>query len=327
MASGYTTKTGAPFQTVTRNKYKQLAGESASDHAEDSETICKHCAKVVEEELGRLLDTVSCSRCKVVFHKDCSNLNTNECNFLNENPDSRLKYLCEECGDNPTGSSGHLNARMDNIEGNVDKVLKLLNKKDETTMDKVEWPTIQRGFQAQVKEVLREHKEKDDKEKNIIIFNIPETDAKKEIKDQIEEDEKTTMDIIHFLDENINQKEVKIQRLGRRNQEDKGRLRPIKVILPSPTIQQDILSNARKLRNYTKLERVGLSHDKTTREQERDRTLSSNLNKMRLANPDKDLIIFEQDIYPRKEVQEIREKRRRDREALEQAEIAKKAQA
>ena len=212
-----------------------------------------------------------------MLHVECSAIANTEFEFLRNHADSKLLFHCNICTEELKGTEGQdtkisqLNAKIDSLTETVNVVLGIIKKNEENklsyneeklkadekvleTVDQVkevlkEHEVKSKQTVAQVKEVLKEHKEKDDKEKNLMIFNLPESDSKLDHKKAKEEDISKTMDILTFLDGDV-PNEVTIVRIGRRNDEEAARPRPVKITLSDIKTKQNLMNNASDLKYY-----------------------------------------------------------------------------
>ena len=96
-----------------------------------------------------------------------------------------------------------------------------------------------------------------------------------------------------------------ISRLGSQRDELSQKHRPIKIKLDNADHKFKLLKSARKLSEYTRHSKIGLSKDKTKKERLADQVLRVDLGRMRAADPSKDFTIFRNKIVPRATKQNI----------------------
>ena len=295
----------------------------------------QHNCRICQKDAGE--DWISCDRCSCMMHVECSSIENTEFDYLRNHADTKLLFYCSICTEELKGNEGQdtkisqLNAKIDSLTETVNIVLGIMKKSEENkkiyneeklkkdekvqeTVDQVkevlkEQQVKSKETAAQVKEVLKEHKEKDDKEKNLMIFNLPESDSKLDPKKAKEEDISKTMDILTFLDGDV-PNDVIIVRIGRRNEEVTARPRPIKITLPDIEIKQNLMSNASDLKDYTKYPKIGICHDKTRKEINEDKALRALLAKKRAEQPEFDWTIFNKEVVKRSDVPKLRQLRR-----------------
>ena len=104
-------------------------------------------------------------------------------------------------------------------------------------------------------DVLQEMDERRNKEKNIVIFNLDESDSN-------EEDLSKTVKIIKYLNaESVEINNINVQRLGKTKIDNK--CRPLKVMLNSSKDVYEILKNCKKLKNYPVKSNIIVNRDLT----------------------------------------------------------------
>ena len=285
------------------------------------EHSCRKCNKEVGDE-----DSLDCDRCHTWLHLKCSELSKDEWSYCQKNPKSKLKYYCQPCqldimGDGTTDSRiSHQNAKIDSLTEVVRQVL----KQNESIMETISKNSMKAppapahntsSVQTQVREVLNEQKERDEKTNNLMIFNLPEADKNKVTADQIKADTDNAQDVLKFLDENLDGSKLKVFRLGRRNDGDGASPRPVKVVVPEQESRQKILKNVRKMKEYTKFTKIGLCHDKTKKEIEEDRKLRAELKEKRQSS-NLDYTIFNRQVVLKVDIPSIKEKSNKSKEEI-----------
>ena len=166
-------------------------------------------------------------------------------------------------------------------------------------------PPVQNNVQTQVREVLEEHKEKDEKINNLMIFNLPESDKEKDQDDQVKADSGSANDVLKFLDSELDESCIQVSRLGRRREDGDVRPRPVKVFIPDSHSRQRILKKVRQLKNY-KLPKIGVFQDKTKKEIEDERKLRAELMEKRRSS-DLEYTIFNKRVVLKSDIPKIRE--------------------
>ena len=157
--------------------------------------------------------------------------------------------------------------------------------------------------EEQVKEsvasYLDEGKDREDRAKNIILYNLPEP------KDQGEEGQKNDLittqrvldDIVEKEDKATKEAVVTIKRLGKPPTETDQRPRPIKVTLNSTEAKAKIIQQARNLKHSSSFNKVGVSNDMTLQERETHKKLVREMNRRR--GQGENVIIKDGQIIPR----------------------------
>ena len=178
---------------------------------------------------------------------------------------------------------------------------------------------IEEKVSTSVIEALDNNKEKEEKEKNAIMFNVPE--VKFELgKSQKEYDDEDHTQVNFVMKETLGDKfkpildKTKITRLGKRN-DNNPRPRPVKVELQSAEEKWTLLRNAGNLKNarVEEIQNVSIRRDKTKMELQEDRRLKAKCDKMR-NDTGKNYIIFAEHIMLKEDVNAFKEERKRKQE-------------
>ena len=150
---------------------------------------------------------------------------------------------------------------------------------------------------------IEESKEKIDRQKNLILYNIPEDDSELE-STNCENDSIKVKEVLNFVCSDIkpeNLKKTSMSRLGpKRTPSEKyptPKPRPIRVNLEELSHRGQILRNARKLKNNENFKTIGLAADKTKIERISERNLRTKLSQQRSEGLD--VIIKNGEIVPR----------------------------
>ena len=159
--------------------------------------------------------------------------------------------------------------------------------------------TVENKIKVCVTEHIEDQKQIDDRKKNAILFNLPESgegaEGKKEDLDKVkkvikhvcpdmETDDLTSSDLFRLGDK----REVTTDTPN-------PNPRPIKIILKSSPDRDSILKNARKLKGSI-FQKVGISADKTKKEREIEMALRQEFAARKLAG--EDIVLFRNQIYP-----------------------------
>ena len=119
----------------------------------------------------------------------------------------------------------------------------------------------------------------EDRSRNFLIFGLPEEKEEEQLEAQVSE-----------VLETIGMKpKVEAQRIGRRK--TAGSTRPVKVIATNSLVVDQILSNARNLRNSVKFRTVFLSQDRSVEQRKVRKDLVQDMKKRALAEPSKKFYI------------------------------------
>ena len=279
---------------------------------------CKICANNVDEHSIAL----ECDKCKGWVHLDCSNMPSKEYEWIDANPTHTLKHFCKICEDELERDNSkdekiaQQNLKIDQLtevvkaiadQNNV--ILELLKKATSDT-DVQPAPTQRETVQTQIKEVLEQHQEKEEKQQNIIIFNIPESESIDNEEESEQDDIKKTVDILKFLgDSEASPSDIQITRMGKRRKEDSPRPRPVKVKLASIQKKEHVLKKVRNLKHYKTLVNIGISHDKTRKEIIEDKRLRAELKNKRETNLDQEYVIYNKQVVLKSDIPKIKNKK------------------
>ena len=293
---------------------------------------CKLC----KEEVTKKCEGITCDRCDCWWHASCAELTEWEYSFFNDKPSEdsirNIKWICKICKEEEPEDIkafdliSKLVTRMDRQE-RTNQVLQqglaaVLDYMKEGSQKEVQTQVcLEEKVQTTLKEVLDNNKEKEEKETNAILFNVPEVSEgaeKKTEEEKKEEDFLTVNSIIQDVEGDQFTEMVdpaSITRLGKIRPGSK-RPRPIKVQFDSKEEKWFFLRNAHRLKK-SKTEshqKVVIKADKTKAEMNADRKLIAECLRRREETKD-DWIIFAEQIMLRKDVEPFKEERMRRREA------------
>ena len=142
-----------------------------------------------------------------------------------------------------------------------------------------------------------------------MLFNLPESD-KNEAAEGAEDDLVQVKEVLSFVSPDIdfnNLSTSTVSRLGFRK-ENATRPRPIKIKLTCTDHKFKLLKASRNLKNYTKHQKIGLSSDKTKKEQLREQSLRAEIDRIRRSDPAADPVVFRGKIMKRSEKESIVER-------------------
>ena len=181
---------------------------------------------------------------------------------------------------------------------------------------------MEENFQNSFKEILKDDRDTEEKQKNLVFFGVPEVNAQSDNKDTKKKDHEKVTDIVCFVNKDCEPEDLKnctVFRIGKRK-EDSDRPRPIKVTFDSFEQKRKTLKNARNLKDY-KIKNIGISPDKTQKDIEEDRRLRTELRRKKESDQENEYMIFEKKVMKRVEVTKIRE----DRDKLYKEKMAQTA--
>ena len=184
-----------------------------------------------------------------------------------------------------------LKQQSTHMEKQLAKVLQLLEggKKVSTT-------STDEQIKDHVEEVLNDFKEQEEKKNNLVLYGLAEGNETEEDKNK-ETDVKKTKEILNFVNPEVSVDKLdtnKIKRIGtKRDKGDQTRPRPIKIEMDCPEDKMNILRQARTLKDSESFKNIGLSKDKTKKEQMEYKILKDKLaEKMKNAKDGQNFKIF-----------------------------------
>ena len=259
-------------------------GDRTSDDSSTKVVIdCNLCAEEVEEAQK----SVMCQKCYMWTHQSCANLNNQEMKAL-EKGRHNIMWFCNACTAEvvkilkgmPTQSADRMvdSVSLQEVVNKLDHVADTLNKMADQ-MAKRE-SNLENVIETKVSQYMEEKDEKDKRECNIILHNIPES-----VSDEIDErkryDASSAEDVLDYLNILTPQDELKPVRLGKKLDADKPRL--LKVTLDSSETKRQVLTKAKTLRNSNRsdLQKVYVSPDLTPKEREANKKLRAELKSRR----------------------------------------------
>lgn len=205
---------------------------------------------------------ISCDLCRKYIHSTCSSLSRLEIQCL-KSKDRKIIFYCETCSDfkSQLGKLNDLNETVQKLE------TKLKTLQDNLTLPKTE-AEIKITTENVTTQVVDELLDRQSRERNILIFNLEETETGN-IEDRNAIEKTKLTEILSSIDNQININNLQFMRLGRYSQD---KTRPLKIILPSKHDVLNILKNKRKL-NLN----VGIQADLTVMQRNHLKNLRSKL--------------------------------------------------
>ena len=256
-------------------------GKKSANKECDNIQNCSICSSEVDDR------SIQCDTCSQWTHQKCTSLTTSEFDLL-QLGNQHIVFNCTPCLQETTKN----NNRIQKLEREVGEHSKLLNtmndmihllrdqnrtlqQQNEMILKLVDSDkTRDQRIKAQIEEILDDHKEREEIQNNILIFNVPEADSD----DEDKEDNQKIEEILNIIEPNINTVTIKekMSRMGKRRA-DATRPRPIKVTLQNQQQKSKILRASRKLKDSPKYKDVNLSQEKTRKEREEYQKLKTEL--------------------------------------------------
>ena len=304
------TKTKIPRQK-TASLLSQQTGKSSVKMGSTSKChICEVPTNVFDKGM-------SCDACQKWECITCSQVPETVYDAMQGQDVTKLKFKCEDCTKKAPQDNAildkldqviqfqaqqfsTLDTKVTNMESNMDikftnleevmeeKIDSKINEKMEQLFEEKVQNTMRKEIVNEVKEILKEQKDRERKECNVVFFNIAEPTA------TIQAELKTAdMSFIVGICEEMGVGDITIQkmfRLGKKN-EDSAKPRPIKVCLTTQQERKAVLTGARNLKDTKNEEykKVGIAPDQTLAQREmRKATRKDTRNKVTPTGNDKD---------------------------------------
>lgn len=197
---------------------------------------CPNCARKINERDN----TVNCDNCNAFVHVACTDLSNEEVKRITRHSTKNLKFFCTKCADNFNQMSDlktmlvTLSERLGKLESKLDY--------DANLPPKV------------MEELLSEMRNRINREKNIIIFGLPESGNGSDVT--------AVNEILHEASNNNNIMACSIRRLGHDSNVN-GKFRPVKVVLESSKIARILLKHKYRLKDSAKFKNCVIRDDKT----------------------------------------------------------------
>ena len=276
------------------SKTKNKRDGHGADSPDDDKCI------VCSQELGESC-LIKCDTCPRWIHYACSGLRESDLELLsNADLPKSIKYLCVSCQlSPPTKSSANCHcskasAKQDLAIESLTKIVSTLQSQMEVMLGmlagKESESTLEKKVEVQFEQVMQDEREREEKKNNVMLFNVPESNKPDAI-DAANDDLSLAREILIHVSPEINFNSIQVSRIGSKKGEQ-NKHRPLKIKLDQTEHKFKLLKEARKLKNYTKHAKIGLSKDKTKRELIEDRALNVELRRRRAAEPAEDFVIF-----------------------------------
>lgn len=313
-------------QQRTRKNGKQTSTSAAKNVK--NKYFCGKCEEYVKEDEEVRTDaekSISCDKCLRWYHQPCTDLSTDDMEYLCTKAKASVVWLCTDC----TQTSGGERAKIHNLESTIraqslklDKMMELIGSMKEKVIEEVSGilekkfeqkiqettekfenkisdtsKNIDSKMSEKVEEKVEEMEEREKRALNLILWNIPESKAitKAEIK---QNDLKTAEDIFRKIVDLDSDEISETTRLGKKL--ENGKPRGLRIKVKNLDTKRDILRNAKHVnkRDTAKEDRIYINADQTPAERDLHKKLRAEL-KEKTNNGETDLIIRDKQIIKR----------------------------
>ena len=291
-------------KNTPKKKDKQQNIEDQNAFAILAEKPCRICREEVPKA-----DGLQCNRCKGWVHgaKSCSELSKAQFKFMFQQSDiPAIQYICLSCRKDESDKVDPRDVVVrDAVAQNAAKLevvghyVDLLQQQSRTIMDYMKTSSkTDSSIRLHVTEAISDQKDREDRKNNIILYNIPECDAKATAGVVEAETIQNVKNVFNYVEPGVDTTGLNgknVIRLGKprtpSEEYPNPRPRPIKVILRNPQEVSLLRNNARKLKDNNGLNHVGISADKTWKEREEEREVRQEYNKRKHEDKE-DVIIY-----------------------------------
>ena len=289
----------------------------------DSDEECEDApCRVCSEDVSKETDGLQCDRCDGWVHSEvkCSDLSKSHFNFMKKCKNPAIKFICLVCRDIESADVKPRDAICrDAIAKNAAKIdsvgesIKLLKKQNNEILDYMKLKSkTDDSIKLHVTEAVNSQKQKEERQLNLIIYNITEADPKAPSAQSEIEDLQKVKNVFNFVCPSLDISGLAssaVTRCGNKrvpnSQFPNPKPRPIRVVLQRTSDVILIRKNARKLKDNESLRHVGISEDKSYQERMEDRQLRADLLKRRNEN-NEDVVIYNREIKLRSELPNYR---------------------
>ena len=241
---------------------------------------CLTCENAIDDDN---VDVIECHGCKEWCHKPCTGLTGAQYNCL-RNRGNFIQWFCVECRENDREGiepKSRLEAKMDSIL----KVLSSLHAKLEDTKNEnlreIE-RKIEEVVEGKVKEYMEEKEEKEKRKLNIIICNLPESQAESSEERKIDDQERVRDLVVKIS--NVQRSEVNNPvRLGKIQIGKNAKPRLLRMVVKTMEAKKKIMQNVSELGKHVMKgeNRIYINNDTTKKEREQIKSLKAELNQRR----------------------------------------------
>ena len=276
----------------------------------DNSHLCKICSN---EFQGKTKDGIQCDRCTAWFHHGCTNLTQAEQKILSKPANHKsFKWFCDTCegewskvdpvlGNLVARQAAQLEALTSLVhkvmEQNTEVIKQNLKIMDTMTKEKKSDDVIK----THVEEVLNDQLEREQKKNNIVLFGLEEGTEQDEEKNK-KQDVVKTKEILTHVNPDVKLDKLDSATIMRIGGKKANKTRPVKIIMESQDDKNNILRNSRNLKNSDKFSKIGLTFDKTRKQQEEYRKLKEKLDEMKNLNDGKEYQIYRNKVMLKSEV-------------------------
>ena len=283
----------------TGNSTMKAAVSTVSLASTSDPNSCGRCRDPVQQTDQAL----ECETCHQMFHTQCENVNKTQYNCIAASAKgkgkakSRVHWYCNTCEIVTNDwmrsmSTLHANQQVlqekvkkleENLEGKADQndVKKIENRVDilegkvNTIQEKPQNPqpsTSGTPTQENTSDVIKEIKEQEDRKRNMIFFNVPESKLS-DVNDRTKHDKEEVKELSRLCQATIKKDDmIRVKRLGKKP--TTGKPRPLLIEVNSEDKKKALFKNLSKLqRAPEKYKSISVQNDLTPKQREQEKML------------------------------------------------------
>ena len=289
--SGAKTKAKGRSQKEKQSSRKKSHSKQSESLSSENSVICISCSNVFTGEDDKLME---CERCDCWFCIECLDMSELVYNVMVERKDSH--WFCSEC-EKPAITAvktdkeieercaaymSSVNNRLEIIEKTLDRkvdrehVNRLEQRMESLENNNYSENTAQPASTSTINETLNEQKERENRAKNIILFNIPES-SKPNPQDRTKED----TDFVTRVFQTLEIEDYDIDKCIRLGKKVSGKSRLTRVTLKSQESKGNVLRKSRALENSEDFSDIYIRPDLTRLQRTEQRMLRDELRSRR----------------------------------------------
>lgn len=255
-------------------------GESPSKR--DKFFMCLKCDDGISNEE----QSIQCHDCRQWVHKTCTSLSDRDFQYLST-AQKGIEWICEKCINGENEKQSDMDAKMNRLIDLLEQMEERLGRLEEECSGKTLDDKIEKMVESKVTEIWEEKVEREKRELNLIVTNIPES-GKEVREERMEEDMTRIKEVVQKICPDQKDTIKETMRIGKFTVGSKPRL--IKVTMKTMEAKKGILRNCRKINQgiTDQKEKVYINNDLTPAQRTKNKELREEL-KARIDNGEQNI--------------------------------------
>ena len=189
--------------------------------------VCRKYTKGIDDSKE---DSIYCDRCDGCVHVKCAEMTQQEFQYIRKAQNTKLIFHCPICikdlreGNGEDDRIAQQNARLDSLTEFVQVIIAQNKQLIEALKPENQVKKVEDDIQVQLTEVIQNQSEVEEKKKNVIVFNLPESEETVTGKQEQEEDLVKVKELLTFLDSRIDTDDIDVKKKLREWEEGKERM-------------------------------------------------------------------------------------------------------